>query len=85
MYNIFMPTIIRKGNLRFVIYTNDHNPAHVHIIKGDKEAEAKFRIDSGKCIENNGFSKQAINKLSKLVIINQKALKEAWEEYHGEN
>ena len=27
-----MPTALRLGALRVVIYTNDHRPAHVHVI-----------------------------------------------------
>lgn len=27
-----MPTILRIGGLRFVVYPNDHPPAHVHVI-----------------------------------------------------
>ncbi|WHZ20694.1 MAG: hypothetical protein OJF55_002843 [Rhodanobacteraceae bacterium] len=27
-----MPTILRLGGLRVVIYPNDHRPAHVHVI-----------------------------------------------------
>ena len=27
-----MPTILRVSNLRFVVYPNDHSPAHVHVI-----------------------------------------------------
>jgi len=27
-----MPTVLRAGGLRVVIYPNDHPPAHVHVI-----------------------------------------------------
>lgn len=26
-----MPTVLRVGGLRFVVYPNDHAPAHVHV------------------------------------------------------
>lgn len=32
LYNGSMPTILRIGGLRFVVYPNDHPPAHVHVI-----------------------------------------------------
>jgi hypothetical protein len=27
-----MPTVLRRGGLRLVIYPNDHPPAHVHVL-----------------------------------------------------
>ncbi|MDQ3816267.1 MAG: DUF4160 domain-containing protein [Acidobacteriota bacterium] len=33
-----MATILRTNGFSFRIYTNDHAPAHVHVIKGDGEA-----------------------------------------------
>ncbi|MFJ3487104.1 DUF4160 domain-containing protein [Pseudomonas sp. NPDC090202] len=33
-----MPTIIRIGGLRVVIYPNDHRPAHVHVMRDGCEA-----------------------------------------------
>lgn len=27
-----MPTVLRVSGLRFVVYPNDHPPAHVHVI-----------------------------------------------------
>jgi histidinol phosphatase-like PHP family hydrolase len=36
-----MPTIHREHGLRFAIYTDDHEPAHVHAIG---EGEAKIAI-----------------------------------------
>jgi hypothetical protein len=32
-----MVTILRSAGMRFVIYTDDHEPAHVHVY-GDGEA-----------------------------------------------
>jgi hypothetical protein len=30
-----MPTVLRSGSLRVVIYPNDHPPAHVHVLGPD--------------------------------------------------
>lgn len=32
-----MPTVHRKGRFRFVIYLNDHDPAHVHVFCDGRE------------------------------------------------
>ena len=44
-----MPTVLRIGGLRFVIWPNDHDPAHVHVFS----AEAEAKIELG---EPNGHS-----------------------------
>lgn len=33
-----MPTVLRLGALRVVIYPNDHRPAHVHVLGAGGEA-----------------------------------------------
>ena len=37
-----MPTIFILFGFRFLFYANDHEPIHVHVIKGD--IHAKFTI-----------------------------------------
>jgi hypothetical protein len=39
-----MTTVLRLNNIRVVIYTNDHPPAHVHAVRGNK-ARAKFVLN----------------------------------------
>jgi hypothetical protein len=34
-----MPTVLRIAGLRFVIWPNDHAPAHVHVFSTDGEAK----------------------------------------------
>ena len=44
-----MPTVLRLGGLRVVIYPNDHSPPHVHVIglrgsqRPDPHAETRGR------------------------------------------
>ena len=77
-----MPVIIRKGRLKFCILPMDHRPAHVHVY--GPGAQAKFDIQSGECIEVNGFSKQAVNQLTKFIMENQEILLQAWRDNDGE-
>ena len=37
-----MPTLFTVFGFRFMFYSNDHEPIHVHVIKGD--AEARFQV-----------------------------------------
>ena len=34
-----MPTVHRAGNLRFVVFLDDHGPPHVHVFSGGGEAK----------------------------------------------
>ena len=47
-----MPTILRTGSLRVVVYPNDHRPAHVHVM-GDSD-EAVFELNAQKVLSNCG-------------------------------
>ena len=42
-YTPLMPTVLRFGGLRVVVYPNDHRPAHVHVI--GKEHEALYELN----------------------------------------
>lgn len=33
-------------NMQIIIYSNDHNPPHFHVISKDKKIDAKFKIEN---------------------------------------
>jgi hypothetical protein len=37
-YYPVMPTVLREDGFELMIYTNDHQPAHVHVHKAGAEA-----------------------------------------------
>jgi hypothetical protein len=39
-----MPTILNKNGFKFFFYANEHEPKHIHVMKG--EGFAKVEIDS---------------------------------------
>lgn len=51
-----MPELLRLFGLRFLFYANDHEPLHVHVIKGKGKAveKAKFTLFPVELVENNG-------------------------------
>lgn len=80
-----------KRNLHVYIYTNDHEPAHVHVFSGRKssynECEAKINIGTNEAPPSfvqiyNMKGKVAIQALH-LVAENQDMLLEKWKEIHG--
>ena len=40
-------------NMKIIIYTNDHNPPHFHVISNDNSVNAKFTIDTCQLINGN--------------------------------
>lgn len=73
-----MPTLLRFGPYRIVIYTNDHNPAHVHILGPDRFA--KVNILTLDIISSDSISSQDMKKLLEVIKRNQENLLEAWNE-----
>lgn len=80
-----MPTIIRIGRLRVVIYPNDHRPAHVHVIGNGCEAVFILNCPEGppQLRENLGFTKPELNKLVNTLAAELATLCEKWREIHG--
>lgn len=80
-----MPTVLRLGELRVVIYFNDHRPAHVHVIGVSREAV--FHLDcAGGSVgirENYGFSRKEIKRIGAGLLQSLTTLCKEWEKIHG--
>ncbi len=50
-----MPTMFVFFGFRFLFYSNDHKPVHVHVVKGD--CEAKYNVSPVELVYNHGFKK----------------------------
>ena len=50
------------NNLQLVIYSNDHNPPHFHVISRDRSIDAKFRINDGSYLSGE-ISERDIKKV----------------------
>ena len=81
-----MVTVLRDSGFRIVIYSNDHDPAHVHVVKGKSKGSghAKFNIASGvELVEAVNLNASEIRKAGRIVRDNQQLLLEKWNEIHG--
>jgi hypothetical protein len=81
-----MPTILRlKDSLRVVIYPNDHDPAHVHVIGAEKEARFILNCQGGdpELMGNYKFSSSEINKIKTELSKEIYFLCKKWREIHG--
>lgn len=81
-----MATIFRQDGFRVCIYPNDHDPAHVHVIKADGEARIKIGNDEEEpeCISLTNMSNKDAIKALELVADHQADLRKKWQEYHGQ-
>ena len=79
-----MVTIHRSGNLRIVIYLNDHAPAHVHAINPD--GEAQISLIGGKApelVSVDGIRRSDVRKAMQIVKDNLDAFLAEWRRIHG--
>lgn len=80
-----MPTVLRIGGLRVVIYPNDHRPAHVHVMGNGCEAVFKLNCPHGapQLRENFGFTQGELGRIH-AALASQLALSCAeWSRIHG--
>lgn len=86
-----MATVLRHGRYRVVIYSNDHRPAHVHVLRGKRlrEAEAVFELQ---CpggppvldeIRGNMTPREA-NRISRWLSASLEDLCSKWRGIHGD-
>lgn len=78
-----MVTVHRQFGLRFAIYADDHEPAHVHVI-GDGEMKVAISGADGKpeLIDANGMKRGDIRKAVRIVTERQGYFMERWREIH---
>jgi len=80
-----MPSVLRTGSLRFVMWLNDHSPAHVHVISGDAEATIELGGQGARprLIVNCGMKRADLANALRAVHENQAVLLERWRAIHG--
>ena len=71
-----MPTVFIFFGFRFMFYSNDHDPIHVHIVKDD--CEAKYNVTPIEQIYNHGFKKQQIAIIESIIEENEEVITERW-------
>ena len=79
-----MVVIRREAGLRFVIFKDDHEPAHVHVYYGGAEVKIALGIEGGspENIRNYGMRMSDVRKALKMVTAQQPLLLEKWKEIH---
>ena len=79
-----MVTIHRAHGLRIVIFTDDHEPAHVHVF-GDGHAKINLIGPDGgpELIWVEGMKRQEVRRAMDVVIEQQADFLARWRQIHG--
>jgi hypothetical protein len=80
-----MPTVHRAGNLRFVIFVNDHDPPHVHVFAGGGEAKLLLAVPDGRpsLVWARGFDRADLKRAMLETLLRHAKLLSAWRRVHG--
>ncbi len=76
-----MVTVYRAFGFRFVIFTNDHSPPHVHVFGNG--AEALLRLDPLTLVWSNGFKAPELKRIMAEAGAEHGRLIEEWNRIHG--
>lgn len=75
-----MVTVLRQHGMRFVIYTADHEPAHVHVYG---EGEGRIDIVGLTVITQGGMSDRDVRRAVSVIGENRQLFLDSWRKYHG--
>lgn len=84
-----MPTVLRQNGFQVRIYTDDHFPPHVHVVRGGGLIIIYLDGENGKNTgdlwvrESHELSRRDERQALDLVAANYELLKGAWEAIHG--
>ena len=75
-----MPTIFIIFGFRFMFYSDDHDPIHVHVIKDG--SEAKYNVEPEvRMVYNHGFKRNEISMIESVIEENREVIIERWNSY----
>lgn len=74
-----MPTVFIFFGFRFMFYSNDHLPIHIHILKDGHEA--KYNVEPLEMVYNHGFKKHDLLMIESVIEENKAIIIERWKDY----
>ena len=83
-----MPTVFIFFGLRFVFFSNDHEPIHVHVIKGKGGIQeyAVFQVLPEVSLhKNKGLTPQELKLADMVIEENREIIIEHWNYYFNKN
>lgn len=79
-----MVTVHREAGFRFVIYVDDHEPAHVHVIgAGEAKVNLMPRDDEPAIVYAIGMKRADLRRVARIVTRRSAELMADWTGIHG--
>ena len=81
-----MPTVLRLGGLRVMIYTDDHGPAHVHVVGPEGRAVFLLNCPDGPPTSRGPatMSREVATRAGRELAAHTAALCAHWRTIHGD-
>ena len=77
-----MPNVFEKNGFRFLFYSNEHRPIHVHVRYG--RGEAVFNVEEGvELRESQNMKVSELSRAQKLAIEHRQLILEKWHAHLG--
>ncbi len=76
-----MPTLLTEAGFRFFFYSNEHEPKHIHVIKGDDFAKIEIKTLA---VVTNCMKSRDLKKAVSIVEANQAEFERWWDEYFNQ-
>ncbi len=75
-----MPTVLKIEGYRFFFYSNERQePAHVHVVKAEKEA--KIWLMPLQIAKWSGYTSRELQRIMEIAKEHQQSFIEAWDEH----
>ena len=74
-----MPTLFIIFGFRFMFYSNDHTPIHIHVVKDG--CEAIYYIEFVELLFSHGFKSHYLSLIESIVLENKEIIVERWRSY----
>jgi hypothetical protein len=79
-----MVTVWRESGLRFTIFVDDHEPAHVHVFgDGEMKVDLGDARGSAALLWAKGMSRADIRRAMAIVTRERLVLLKRWKDIHG--
>ena len=89
-YNDFVGSL-RFGGIRFVVYSNDHPPRHVHGFASETEAVVDLQLDGNVALAKRydavrpaNAKRSDVKKILRAAVLHFEELVALWENIYGE-
>lgn len=83
-----MPTVFIFLGFRFMFYSNDHKPVHIHVVKGKgkvKDYAIYQVIPETFLLENKGLKISELKMAEMIIEENRNIIVENWNRHFGNN